>query len=209
MKTAHEICGDDLSRLGLWNGPLNHVGKLAIPMQETLNRFEKELDSIHDSSRQIQKEEKQLKGEFLQLSTQLREIQHAGVVPAEKDLFEVRSRRDSGWQMLRRQWLDGEDVSEEANLFSPEVPLADAYERLVDGADQTADRLRREAERVQKYASLQSQMENIEKRRSDLDLEKKRLDSDLAEADEGGGTLGTLRHYSLVAARDGTVAFRV
>ena len=183
MKTANEICRDDLSRLGLWNGPLEHVGKLAIPMQETLNRFEKELDSIHDSSRQIQKEEKQLKGEFLQLSTQLQEIQHAGVVPAEKDLFEIRSRRDSGWQILRRQWLDGEDVSEEANLFSPEVPLADAYERLVDVADQTADRLRREAERVQKYASLQSQIENIGKRRSDLDLEKKRLDSDLAEAD--------------------------
>jgi chromosome segregation ATPase len=183
LKIANESCKDELSRLGLWSGPIEEVGKLAIPMQETLNRFEEELDSIHENNQQIQKEKEKLGNEFHQLSTQLQEIRYAGEVPAEKDLIRIRFRRDSGWQLLRRQWIDGEDVAEEANVLSPEAPLPDTYEKLVGLSDQTADRLRREADRVQKHASLKSQIENIENRRSELDIETKGLHSDLADAD--------------------------
>ncbi len=183
LKTAHEIRGDDLSRLGLWNGPMDQVGKLAVPMQETINRFEKERDAIDENRRQLEKERRNLQEEFRQISIRMQEIRHAGVVPAEKHLFEIRSRRDSVWQMLRRQWVNGEDVSEEARGVSQKIQLPDAYEGLVDDADRTADRLRREADRVQKYASLRSQMENLEERRSGMDREMGRLDSDLADAD--------------------------
>ena len=182
LKIAHEDCHDELSRLGLWNGPLEQVGRLAIPIQETLNRFEEELDAIHDRKKQIQKDTEKLQDELHQLLTQLQEIQYAGEVPAEKDLIQIRSRRDSGWQLLRRQWIEGEDVAEEANIFSPEAPLPDTYEKLVGRSDQTADRLRREADRVQKHASLKSRIESIESRRSELDIETKRLESDLADA---------------------------
>ena len=182
LKTADVVCRNDLCRLGLWNGPLERVGKLAVPILETLNRFEEELDSLHDKSRQVQKEKEKAKNEFHQLSTQLKEIHYAGEVPTEKDLIEIRSRRDLAWQMLRRQWIEGEDLSEEASLFSPDALLPDAYEKLVDVSDQTADRLRREADRIQKHASLQSQIENIENLRSTLDRETKRIDSDLTDA---------------------------
>lgn len=183
VKIVNESCKDELSRLGLWSGPIEQVGKLAIPMQETLNRFEEELDFIHDNSQRIRKEKEKLESEFHQLWTQVQEIQYAGEVPAEKDLIQIRSRRDLGWQLLRRQWVEDEDVAEEVDVFSPGATLPDTYEKLVGLSDQTADRLRREADRVQKHASLKSQIENIENRRSDLDIEAKRVASDLDDAD--------------------------
>lgn len=183
LRTVQDSCRDQLSRLGLWNGPLDQVARLAVPIQETLNRFEGELDSIHDSTKQIQKEKEKLQTEFHQLLTRVQEIRYAGEVPAEEDLIQIRSRRDSGWQLLKRQWIGGEDVAEEVAIFSPEDPLPDAYEKLVASSDQKADRLRREADRVQKQASLKAQIQAIENRRSELDIEAKRFESELADTD--------------------------
>ncbi len=183
MKATLEDCRDELSRLGLWNGSLDQVGRLAVPIQETVNRFEEELNALHDRRKQVQKEKEELQDELRRLLTQLQEIQHAGEVPAEKDLTQIRSRRDSGWRLIRRQWIEGEDLTEEVAEFSPEGSLPDTYEELVENADQTADRLRLEADRVQKHAALKSRIESLEARRSELDTESTELESDLSDAD--------------------------
>ncbi|MEJ2025337.1 MAG: AAA family ATPase, partial [Deltaproteobacteria bacterium] len=183
LEAALEDCRDELSRLGLWNGSLDQVGRLAVPISETVNRFEEELNALHDRRTRVQKEKEELQEALRGLLTQLQEIQHAGEVPAEKDLVEVRSRRDSGWRLIRRQWIEGEDLAEEVAAFSPEASLPDAYEGLVEHADHTADRLRLEADRVQKHAALQSQIESLEKRRSELDTEAAKREADLSDAE--------------------------
>ena len=63
-------------------------------------------------------------------------------------LFQIRDKRDRGWQLLRRQWLDDQDVTQESLAYAPNQPLAEAYEGYVQEADNIADRLRREADRV-------------------------------------------------------------
>ncbi|MBN2061324.1 MAG: AAA family ATPase, partial [Deltaproteobacteria bacterium] len=183
MKAGLEDCRDELSRLGLWNGRLDQVGRLAVPIPETVNRFEEELNFIHDRRKQIQKEKEGLEKELRQLFIQIQEIQHAGEVPEEKDLARIRSRRDSGWRLIRRQWIEGEDLAEEITRFSPEASLPDTYEGLIENADKIADRLRREADRVQKYASLKSRINNLENRLSELDMESKDLESAFSEVD--------------------------
>ena len=160
------ICRKALTQLGLWSGPVDQAGRLALPMPETVNRFEESLDSINEKRRQIQAEMEKLDTELRQLLTQFHEIQYGGDVPTEEELLKVRSSRDLGWGLLKRQWLDGEDVAEEAVVFSPGSPLPEAYENLVGLSDQTADRLRREADRVQKHASLKSRIEGIEDHRT-------------------------------------------
>lgn len=64
--------------------------------------------------------------------------------------------------LLRRHWIDGEDVQLESRLYAAELPLPEAYEQSVDLADQAADRMYREADRVQKHAQLLSAMEAAE-----------------------------------------------
>ena len=180
---SKEACRKALAQLGLWSGPVDQVGSLALPMPETVNRFEERLDSIHEKRRQLQADMDNLDGELRQLLTQLHEIRYGGDVPTEEELLRVRSSRDLGWGLLKRQWLDGEDIAKEVVVFSPESPLPEAYENLVGLSDQTADRLRREADRVQKHASLKSRIEGIEARRTELMREMEQLNSDLEDAE--------------------------
>ena len=183
LEISRGNCLKALTQLGLWSGPVDQAGRLALPMPETVNRFEERSDSILEKGRQIQAEVEKLDAELRQLLTQFHEIQYGGDVPTEEDLLKVRSSRDLGWGLLKRQWLDGEDVAEEARIFSPDSPLPETYENLVGLSDQTADRLRREADRVQKHASLKSRIEGIEDRQTGLKREMGRVDSDLGDAE--------------------------
>jgi uncharacterized protein YhaN len=183
LEISRETCRKALSQLGLWSGPVDQVGKLPLPMPETVNRFEEQLDATHEKTRQVRAELEKLDEEFRQLRTQFREIQYGGDVPTEEELLKVRSSRDLGWGLLKRQWLDGEDVTEESSVFSPDSPLPEAYENLVGLSDQTADRLRREADRVQKNAALKSRIEGARDRQTGLQREMEQLASDLSNAE--------------------------
>jgi hypothetical protein len=184
LELAEESCQHALSRLGLWNGPLDQAGALPVPMAETLNRFEEELDSLYEKRRKAQIETQQIEEESRTLLIQLNEIRYAGEVPTEKDLIRVRSSRDLGWSLLKRRWLENQDVADEALAFSPAAPLHETYETLVDLSDLTADRLRREAERVQKHASLKSGIEVLENRRVQLKGETEELEAHIADAQD-------------------------
>ncbi len=89
---------------------------------------------------------------------QIRKLAFAADVPSEEELAKNRSRREQGWQLLRRQWIGHEDVAEESRSYDSRHPLPEAYERMVALADQTADRLYREAELVEKHASLKAEV---------------------------------------------------
>ncbi len=174
-------CTEALSRLGLWRGTLDLVGQLAIPSAETVNRFETELLALVDEKRQLQVDREQLEIELARIAEQRHEIEYAAEVPTEEDLSQYRHRRDHGWQLLRRQWLQKEDVEAESCAYDSEQPLPDAYEKQVAISDQTADRLYREAERVQKHASLKARAEGIEKRLLEVKEQLEICDSSLLE----------------------------
>ncbi|QVW35327.1 AAA family ATPase [Geobacter sulfurreducens] len=171
-----------LNRLGLWSGPLDLVGQLALPLPETLHRYEEEFSSIAEGKRQLQAERLKLENERAQLTEQLHEIEFATEVPSEEELTQHRNRRDRGWQLLRRQWLWGEDVAAESREYDTENPLPDAYEKLVGISDQTADRLYREADRVQKHASLKARVEGIDKRMAELGQKEMDVEAVSSEA---------------------------
>ena len=175
-------CQNSLERLGLWQGPLEQVTALPLPLPETLNRFEEEFRVVDETRRRLQEERRQLQEEQNHLTAQLREIEYAGEVPSEAELLRVRTDRERGWQLLRRQWLDGENVAAESRHYDPHHALPEAFEMRVAAADGTADRLYREADRVQKHATLQARAEEIEKRLRDLD-------ESLARAEEEGARI--------------------
>lgn len=181
LDTARKKCLAAFNRLGLWTGPMELVGQLAIPFPETLHLHEEEFRYLAEEKRQLQIEREQLETEQAQLAAQLREIEYAAEVPTEEELTQFRGRRDHGWQLLRRQWLQGEDVAAECSDYDPEHPLPEAYEKLVGISDQTADRLYREADRVQKHASLKARGEGIE--RNLIKLYKREDNSNFAIAE--------------------------
>ena len=159
----HE-CRAALNRLGLWSGPLEQVLHLALPLPETVNRFDEEFRAMVDEERQLQAERDALAQDHAQVVERLHHLDFASDVPSEEELAKCRSRRDQGWHLLRRQWIQQEDVAGESRNYDVERPLSEAYEKMVTISDLIADRLYREADRVQQYSSLKAEAEKIEKR---------------------------------------------
>jgi uncharacterized protein YhaN len=168
LSRARGNCQAALQRLGLWKGALEEVKLLCLPLPETVSEFETALQAVDEEHRRLCGEEEKTGQALADLRRDLRAIEQAAVVPTEAELAESRGRRQEGWSLLRRHWIEGEDVQRASQLYSPELPLPEAYEQSVELADQTADRMYREADRVQKHAQILSGMEAAESALLDL-----------------------------------------
>ena len=156
-------CSAAFHRLGLWSGPQEQILHLALPLLETVNRFDEEFRALAAEQRQILADKESFRQEQARVAELLHNLEVANVVPAKEELLKSRTRREKGWELLRRQWMQQEDVVEESRNYDAELPLPDAYEKMVGIADRIADTLYREADLVQKHASLKAEAEKIEK----------------------------------------------
>ncbi len=167
-ENAERECRAALNRLGLWNGTLELAGHLSIPLPETVNLFDDELRLLGDKVRQLDIEKEALAKERSAVKEQLLNLEVASDVPDEEELRRNRNRRDHGWMLLRRQWIQREDVAEESRAYDPGLSLPESYERMVSVSDHIADRLYHEADRVQQHAALKARVETIEKRLTEI-----------------------------------------
>jgi uncharacterized protein YhaN len=168
QKEAEHRFSTDLQRLGLWSGSLEEVSGLQVPLTETVTRFAGLFHTLDEQKRDLVKDKNRTLEKLKQVEQQILDIQYEHQVPTEQELEQKRDIRDKGWQLIRRSWLDGEDISTEGSDFHVTLPLPDAYEKTVHEADNTADRLRREADRVHLFASLQAEKNSLSSLLKDL-----------------------------------------
>ena len=154
-------CQSELKRIGLWSGDLGTLMELSLPLSATVQRFENNLSELIDQRRELEKERRTNDRELKKNEADLARIEKAGLVPSEEELIRTRAKREQGWQLVRRQWLDQEDIREESQLYASDISLPQAYEGYVQQADHLADRLRLEADRVAGAAALQTQAETL------------------------------------------------
>lgn len=155
-------CQTELKRLGLWSGALEELVELTLPLLETIRRFEMDYSELDKEKRQLADDRKKAEADLKTANLENKEVAYAGEVPTEQDLDDSRKKRQEGWQLLCRQWIDGEDVSAEARGYASGQAVHDVYEKHVEQADHVADRLRREAGRVTKAAALRARIESLE-----------------------------------------------
>ncbi|MCU7804275.1 MAG: AAA family ATPase [Candidatus Thiodiazotropha sp. (ex Lucinoma borealis)] len=185
LSSLQAECTADLSRLTLWDGELEDLAGLGLPNRESINRFEEIYDELGKRFQRLEEKKEEAIDSLQDTSQRLDEIERVGAVPTEAALINARSERDEVWQLLRRQWVDGEDVSAEASDLQGEGTLPDAFENRLTGADEVSDRLRREADRVHTLANLQAkqeggqrQAEEITEQLEVINAEKVQLDAD-------------------------------
>lgn len=176
VERENKECLAELKRIGHWSGELAALQELALPLPETVQKFEHAYREIEEERRSLEKDRQNAETELKAAKTEIKKIEYCGEVPSEEELSQTREKRQQGWQLLRRQWLDSEDVADESQAYDPERPLPDAYEGLVNQADLIADRLRHEAERVANAAALRAQVENLQESLKEYDNHKERLD---------------------------------
>lgn len=180
-----KACRAELKRSGLWTGEPARLLELPLPSVETVRRFEVEYGELENDRKQLRKDLKKEVGDLQAAKIDSREVAYGGEIPTERDLVASRRKRQEGWHLLRRQWLDGEDVAREAAEYEPGRAVHDAYEEHVEQADYIADRLRREAALVAKAASLRARIESLEETIKEIAEQERELtgrEEDLAAA---------------------------
>lgn len=150
-----------MARLTLWSGDLSRFMALRLPLLETVRKYEATFQLHDERRRDIEKERERLHKDLHEAQAGLRQLETSGSTPTEAELILIRSQRDRGWELLRRQWLKGEDLAGEDAAFGQDLPLPEAYEKKVALADAVADRLRYEAERVQAFAALRTEEQSL------------------------------------------------
>jgi len=176
-------CLAELKRIGLWSGDLAAFMELSLPRFETVQQFEDSYSRIADESRGFEKDRKNDEKELKKALAEIKKAEYAGKVPSEEDLAQTRDKREQGWQLLRRQWLGQEDVSEKSQLYDSTQSLPEAYEGYVGKADLIADRLRREADRVASAATFRAQVETLQEALAENDRDKEALGLGVQELD--------------------------
>ena len=143
-----------LRTLPIWTGNLEELERLPLPLSETVQRFDARFQETASRWKGNEERLREAKTQAEEISRQVDALRRAGAVPTEEDLARARERRDVGWRLVKKSWLEGPPEPRELRQFDPEDNLPAAYEASVRGADEIADRLRREADRVAQLAQL-------------------------------------------------------
>ena len=165
------LCESGLSRLTLWQGGLDELSALQVPNRESINYFEQVYGELDKRLQRLDEKQAEAAEDVQETSLRLDEIQRAGSVPTEENLVVLRCERDQVWDLLRRQWFEGEDVSADQLRLGVEGVLADGFEERLLKTDELSDRLRREADRVHQTAVLQAKQESLQLQKESLDQE--------------------------------------
>ena len=149
-----------LAALPLFGGSVDRLRALQTPVEATVARFAEEWQqctvALRDAEQRLAEavEAKAVAGE------QLERIRQGGELATDEAVAQARERREAGWGLIRRAYIDGsEDVSEELIHFDPTAALPAAYEASVRGADELGDRRQAEATRVARFEHALAQLQ--------------------------------------------------
>ena len=174
-------CESELSRLGRFSDTIEALSKAAMPVSETLDTFEKQLDELSEKIRDCGRKQRGFEEEKKQAEQDLKTLLLTTDVPTISELEESRTVRNTGWNLIKRKYIEETDVEMEIAEFAPESELPTLYEQKVDVADHVSDRLRLAADQVVKRADLEVKIENLNSRLSAI-TEETRKANEVKEA---------------------------
>lgn len=167
-------CERELSRLGRYSGTIEALMKIAMPVSETLDTFEKGFDELSEKIRDYGRKQEELEEEQKHEEQDLKALLLTSDVPTISGLEESRTVRNTGWNLIKRKYIEKTDVEKDIVEFAPDSDLPTLYEQKVDIADHVSDRLRLAADQVVKRAGHEAKIENLKLRLSDIKEETRK-----------------------------------
>jgi uncharacterized protein YhaN len=165
-------CTVELERLGLWKGSEEEeFARLPLPVTETVDHYKREFDGVAKSLQRNAERQNEAAEDQKQVTALIATLERGGHLPTLEDLKKVRSRRDEGWSLVRRQYIGKEMVDDEVRTYADDRVLPEVYEETVKQSDDVADRLRVDAERVQKRESYDGDLAKYTGKQTDLEEE--------------------------------------
>ena len=160
-RAEQQVYEKEFARLGRFSGQVASLLKMAMPVSDTLDTFEKATDDLSEKIRDYQRKRHEIEAEKKQTKEQLRALLLTIDVPTVFELTESRKARNTGWGLIKRKYIERIDVEKDILEFASESDLPSIYEQKVDHADHVSDRLRLAADQVVKRADLEAKMENL------------------------------------------------
>ncbi len=105
------------------------------PHLDERKRLDRELDRIADRIRSAESDLSDARRARDRIAADERPV-------GQQEVSEFRAKRDTGWQLVRRKYIEGDDLREDEiqTFTAPHSSLAWAYEKAVESADTAADR---------------------------------------------------------------------
>ncbi|MBO6560113.1 MAG: AAA family ATPase, partial [Nisaea sp.] len=180
LEKTEEDLADVLSGLGRWSLGADELAKRAFPAGEAVARLGQALDRLGRDQEALADERERKLSEQRDLGGELIALEAGGEVPTPEALQTAREHRDDGWRLIRRRYVEGADLPEQALAeFGGDAGVAEAFEGAVHHADYLADGREREADRIARFATSTGQLEKVkadlaalETRQEDLEQRK-------------------------------------
>ena len=161
-------CQSELSRLGRFSGTIEVLLKIAMPLPETLDRFERRFDDLSEKIKDYRRRQQENKTDRIQTEQDLNALLLTDNVPVISELEKARHERDTGWHLIKQKYIKQMEVSNEIAEVAADADLPSFYEQKVEIADQVSDKLRSAADQVVKRADLEARIVQLTSDRKEL-----------------------------------------
>ena len=177
-------CENEFSRLGRFTGTIEALSKIAMPVSETLDHYERQFDELTENIKDYNRRQKELEEDQKLTEHDLKALLLKSDVPTISELEEVRSVRNSGWNLIKRKYIEDIDVENDIAEFASDSDLPTFYEQKVDVADNVSDRMRLAADQVVKRADLEAKIEHLKSRHNDITEEVEKANANKKKAQQ-------------------------
>ena len=171
----------EIQRISCWSGNIEELNVLQLPLPETIDEFTNKYSDLKHKERTVEQNISDNEAALIQIEDEIKTMIKSGAIHSEDELHQLRKHRDKGWTLIKRTWLDGEDISEEKTKYCKDEELSTAYEKSVYITDETADIMRNNADRIAQFGEKNQRLAEITIRKIELKEQKQKIDTDKAE----------------------------
>ena len=174
----NEACQNEFSRLGKFSGSIDTILKMAMPLPETLDTFEKKFDAFSDKAKDLDRIKKEFAEERKRAEQSLNALLLTSDAPTTAELEDSRTVRNTGWHLIKRKYIDKMDAEKEIVAYANDSDLPTLYEQKVGEADHISDQLRLASDKVVKRADLEARIEDLKERLKTTTDETEKVEAD-------------------------------
>ena len=160
----NEACQNEFSRLGRFLGTVDTLLKMALPLSETLDKFEKKFDELFEKAKEVDRVKKDIEEEYRRAEQDLKALLLISGAPTIAELEESRTVRNTGWYLIKRKYVEKIDSENEIAVYARDFDLPTLYEQKVGKADHISDQLRLASDQVVKRADLEARIGGLKAR---------------------------------------------
>ncbi len=162
----------EISSLGLWQGDLAELAGMALPLRETMDRFEQDISRARQEMETCKNNLAQSSRLLDSKKSELSRLDPDESIPDPRDLAAARNLRDEGWSLVKGTWLESSPDKDRTAAFlrrTDSSHLAPAFEKSQIMADREADRLLDNADQVAARSGLTREIMELEEKNKHLE----------------------------------------